>query len=115
MLDSTHQNFLPRSGPPQGLANIGASRSGEAIRSANGAQAREILFPGFCVDCRLLGVVYAEQSEKGKTYRNDRLLAVSIKDPDAPKALDELERNFIGGVERFFASYHEAISSKFSG
>ena len=73
----------------------------------------EILFPGCCLDCRLLGVVHAEQSEKGKTYRNDRILAVSIKDPDAPKTLDELERNFIGNVERFFASYHEAEGNQF--
>jgi inorganic pyrophosphatase len=73
----------------------------------------EILFPGCCLDCRLLGVVYAEQSEKGKTYRNDRILAVSIKDPDAPKALDALERNFIGNVERFFDGYHETEGNHF--
>jgi len=73
----------------------------------------EILFPGCCLDCRLLGVVYAEQSEKGKPYRNDRILAVSIKDPDAPHALNELERNFIGNVERFFASYHAAEGNQF--
>lgn len=73
----------------------------------------EILFPGCSVDCWLLGVVNAEQSEKGKTYRNDRILAVSIKDPDAPKGLDELERHFIGNVERFFASYHEAEGNRF--
>lgn len=73
----------------------------------------EILFPGCCLDCRLLGVVYAEQSEKGKTYRNDRILAVSIKDPDAPRALNELERNFIENAETFFASYHAAEGNQF--
>ena len=59
------------------------------------------------------GVVRAEQTEKGKTYRNDRILAVSIKDSDAPRSLDELERNFIRTVERFFASYHEAEGNRF--
>ena len=73
----------------------------------------EILFPGCCLDCRLLGVVRAEQTEKGETYRNDRILAVSIKDSDAPRSLDELERNFIGNVERFFASYHEVEGNHF--
>jgi inorganic pyrophosphatase len=73
----------------------------------------EVLFPGCCLDCRLLGVMRAEQTEKGETYRNDRILAVSIKDSDAPRSLDELERNFIGNVERFFASYHEAEGNRF--
>lgn len=73
----------------------------------------EVLFPGCSLDCRLLGVVRAEQTERGENYRNDRILAVSIKDPDAPKSLDELERNFIRNVERFFASYHEAEGNRF--
>jgi inorganic pyrophosphatase len=73
----------------------------------------EVLFPGCCLDCRLLGVVCAEQTEKGETYRNDRILAVSTKDSDAPRSLDELERNFIANVERFFASYHEAEGNRF--
>ena len=48
----------------------------------------EVLFPGCCLDCRLLGVVRAEQTEKGETYRNDRILAVSTKDSDAPRSFD---------------------------
>ena len=32
------------------------------------------LFPGCCVKCRIIGVLKAEQTEKGKTNRNDRLL-----------------------------------------
>jgi inorganic pyrophosphatase len=76
----------------------------------------EILFPGCSADCRLLGVVNAEQSEKGKTYRNDRILAVSIKDPDAPKGLDELERHFIGNIENSLPAIMrlKEIDSKFS-
>jgi inorganic pyrophosphatase len=73
----------------------------------------EILFPGCCLDCRVLGVVRAEQSEKGKIYRNDRILAVSVKDADAPKSIDELERNFVLNVERFFATYHQAEGNRF--
>ena len=42
----------------------------------------EILFPGCCIDCQLLGVMRTEQSEKGKTYRNDRILAVAVKDAE---------------------------------
>jgi len=72
----------------------------------------EVLFPGCCLDCRLLGVVRAEQTEKGEIYRNDRILAVSIKDSDAPSSLDELERNFIRTVERVFASYYRHRSNQ---
>jgi len=73
----------------------------------------ETLFPGCRLDCRLLGVMCAEQTEKGQVYRNDRILAVPAKDADAPRALDELERNFIAHVERFFASYHQAEGNSF--
>lgn len=73
----------------------------------------ETLFPGCRLDCRLLGVMRAEQTEKGESYRNDRILAVPTKDPDAPQTLAELERHFIVHVERFFASYHQAEGNIF--
>jgi inorganic pyrophosphatase len=37
----------------------------------------EPLFPGCYVECKLIGVVQAEQQEKGKKNRNDRLIAVA--------------------------------------
>jgi len=73
----------------------------------------EILFPGCCLDCHLLGVLRAEQTEKGAAYRNDRIVAVPAKDADAPRALNELERNFTAHVERFFADYHQAEGNSF--
>src|SRR4030095_6369393 len=33
-------------------------------------------FPGCCMECRVIGGITAEQTEKGKTVRNDRFLAV---------------------------------------
>ena len=73
----------------------------------------EMLFPGCRIDCRLLGVIRAEQTENSQTYRNDRILAVPVKDADAPLGVNELERNFISHVERFFASYHQAEGNSF--
>src|SRR3954462_6402872 len=35
------------------------------------------LFPGCQVDCRLIGVIKAEQEKEGETTRNDRLIAVA--------------------------------------
>ena len=74
----------------------------------------EFLFPGCLVDCRILGVIRAEQTERGDTYRNDRILAVSIKDSDAPLSLHQLDRNFIANVARFFRIYHEAEGNRFT-
>ncbi len=40
--------------------------------------------PAFCgclIESRLVGVIEAEQSEDGKTERNDRLIAVAAKSP----------------------------------
>lgn len=37
----------------------------------------EPAFPGIAVPARLIGVIEAEQTERGKTMRNDRLLAVA--------------------------------------
>jgi len=40
--------------------------------------------PAFCgclIESRLVGVIESEQSEDGKTERNDRLIAVSAKSP----------------------------------
>lgn len=40
----------------------------------------EPAFPGCLVECRLIGVIEAEQTEKsGKTNRNDRILAVASR------------------------------------
>ena len=51
--------------------------------------------------------------KKGRTYRNDRILAISIKDVGAPKTVSELPNNFISDVERFFATYHQSEGNQF--
>ena len=68
---------------------------------------------GCAVDCSLIGVIEAEQTEEGSTYRNDRVVAVSAKDPKAPKNANELPEGFIEDVERFFATYHHADGNDF--
>ncbi len=73
----------------------------------------DILFPGCGLDCRILGVIQAEQSEQGRTYRNDRILAVSVKDVDGSKSLSDLDKRFVEDVERFFATYHQAEGNRF--
>ena len=33
-------------------------------------------FPGCVMDCRIIGAITAQQTEKGKTVRNDRFIAI---------------------------------------
>jgi inorganic pyrophosphatase len=73
----------------------------------------EVLFPGCVAQCRVLGVIRAEQTEAGETNRNDRIVAVPIKDRGAPKSMADLPGGFVDDVARFFANYHEAEGNQF--
>jgi inorganic pyrophosphatase len=76
----------------------------------------EPTFPGCLIHAKLLGVIEAEQTNRKKAERNDRIIAVPIevssgKPPaGAPEKLtSELVRN----IEKFFVSYNEAQGRKF--
>ena len=75
----------------------------------------EPAFPGCVVEARLVGVIEALQTKKGKKMRNDRLIGVaseshlhrsvkSIRDVD-PKLLDQ--------IEDFFENYNEMKGERF--
>ncbi len=75
----------------------------------------EPAFPGCLVNCRILGAIVAEQTEKGNTGRNDRLIAVpekSITFKDT-KSLDDLSKNIVEEIEHFFVSYNQQAGKKF--
>lgn len=75
----------------------------------------EPAFTGCLVSCRLLGVIEAEQTEKGKTQRNDRLLAVASSSHTHGhlKSLDDLNNRIVDEIEHFFVSYNAAKGKKF--
>ena len=75
----------------------------------------EPVFIGCLVETRLLGVIEAEQTEAGKTERNDRLLAVAAEShtDGGLKSLKELDSKLIGEIEHFFVSYNDARGKKF--
>lgn len=75
----------------------------------------EPAFVGCLVACRLLGVIEAKQTEKGKTERNDRLIAVSTnsRTHEKLKALTDLDAVLLDEIEHFFVSYNEAKGKKF--
>ncbi len=75
----------------------------------------EPAFAGCLVPSRLIGVVEAEQTEDGKTFRNDRLIAVAAKSRthNDVKNLNDLNKNIIKEINHFFISYNETKGKKF--
>ena len=74
--------------------------------------------PAFCgcvVPVRLLGVIEAEQTENGKTVRNDRLIGVVETPYNRPevRSLSELSLSRLDEIEHFFISYNEAEGRQF--
>src|SRR5262245_14669451 len=75
----------------------------------------EPAFPGCVVPARLIGILEAEQTEDGKTVRNDRLVAV-VETPYNPAefhSLEEVSRQRLDEIEHFFVSYNEMEGRQF--
>jgi inorganic pyrophosphatase len=73
-------------------------------------------FPGCIVSARLLGVIEAEQSEKGETVRNDRLIAV-VETPLNPaefESIDDLHPQRLSEIEAFFVFYNQVEGRQFT-
>ncbi|HEX3822135.1 MAG TPA: inorganic diphosphatase [Candidatus Sulfotelmatobacter sp.] len=69
----------------------------------------EPLFPGCLVECSLIGVLKAEQTEKNRTNRNDRLIAVanqSLLYSDT-KTLKDLNPKVLEQIQEFFVNYQK--------
>lgn len=75
----------------------------------------EKAFPGCLVCARLLGVIRAEEVEKGKKERNDRLVAVANVHSRLMhcRSLKDLDPQLIDDVENFFVSYNRLEGKKF--
>jgi inorganic pyrophosphatase len=73
------------------------------------------VLPGCIVPSRPVGVIEAEQTEGGKTERNDRLLAVAAHSA-AHRSIHELEdlgSDLVAQIEHFFVSYNEMKGKRF--
>lgn len=75
----------------------------------------EPTFVGCLVTVRLLGVLEAEQTEKGKTIRNDRLIATAETPKIRPEArsLAQVSPRMLDQIEHFFAAYNRAEGRDF--
>jgi inorganic pyrophosphatase len=73
-------------------------------------------FPGCLINCRLIGALQAEQTERdGKIVRNDRFLGIPVVSQMFPNIedLSELPDNILNQVEHFFRSYNEQAGKVF--
>lgn len=75
----------------------------------------EPAFPGCLIDARLIGVIEAEQSENGKTTRNDRLIAVAAHSNDYSdlRSLRDVNAHLVEEIQHFFVSYNQIRGKKF--
>jgi inorganic pyrophosphatase len=75
----------------------------------------EPTFAGCVVPTRLVGVMEAEQTEDGKTERNERLIAVAqhSRDYSDVRTLDDLNSNMLKEIEQFFVTYNKEKGKKF--
>ncbi len=72
-------------------------------------------FAGCLVPARLIGMIKAEQTEDGKTTRNDRLIAVAANSRDHKDvhSLSQINDNLVSEIEHFFVSYNEIKGKEF--
>jgi inorganic pyrophosphatase len=74
------------------------------------------LFPGCVVECRVIGVLEAEQKEKKqKPVRNDRIIAVTSASLSYShlEELIDINENFLNEVIHFFEYYNEMEGKTF--
>lgn len=72
-------------------------------------------FAGCHVPARLIGVIEANQTERGRTVRNDRLIAVSAESHNHRhvRKLSQLGESAITEIEHFFVSYNQIKGKRF--
>jgi inorganic pyrophosphatase len=75
----------------------------------------ESAFAGCLVTVRLLGGIEARQTEKGKTVRNDRLIATVETHYNRPDmyTLEDVGEARLDEIEHFFISYNQAEGRQF--
>ena len=66
------------------------------------------VFTGCLVKSRLVGVIEGKQTEKGKSARNDRLLAVaeSSHTHSNINSINDLNKDLLKELEQFLVNYH---------
>jgi len=71
--------------------------------------------PGTLMRCRPVGIIEGEQTDDGKTKRNDRILMVSELSMQyaSVKDIADIDKKLIKSLVSFFTNYHELEKTKF--
>jgi inorganic pyrophosphatase len=73
-------------------------------------------FPGCLIDCRIIGALQAEQTERdGNTMRNDRFIGVPCVAQlfSEVQTLEDLPEAILNQLEAFFKNYNEQAGKTF--
>ena len=70
---------------------------------------------GCLLDVRIIGVIEAEQVQKGKAEENDRLIAVAVHSYNHRNvnSLDDINKAIVDQIEEFFIAYNKSRGKKF--
>ena len=70
---------------------------------------------GCLVEVRVVGVIAAEQTERGRKTKNDRLLGVAIHSYQHEQiaSIDEVSKTLLSQIEEFFISYNRQKGKAF--
>ncbi len=72
-------------------------------------------FTGCLVECRIVGCILAEQTEKKKAVRNDRYIAIPLVSETFAHIdnIKQLPMSIITGLQSFFINYNQLAGKKF--
>jgi inorganic pyrophosphatase len=75
----------------------------------------EPAFTGCLISSRIVGVMEANQTEDGKAFRNDRLVAAAKDAHDYRnlKSLKDMNKNLLDELAHFFESYNDMRGKRF--
>ena len=74
-------------------------------------------FPGCSMDCRIIGGIKAEQTERdGNTVRNDRFIGIpEVSQLFATvKSIEDFPETIMNQLEEFFKNYNQQAGKKFT-
>ena len=76
----------------------------------------ELCYPGCHIECRVLGVIEAEQTEKKEMVRNDRIIATAVESARYAKidSLKDLDKYLVDEITNFFVTYNKMNNKIFS-
>lgn len=72
-------------------------------------------YPGRLIECKILGIIEAEETEDGKTRRNDRIIAASVLSHryKEMETIKKMEKADVIEFVNFFISYNNLSKKEF--